>query len=222
MKKIWNLKGAFKLTINGDSIFLLEFDLVEDKISAMEKGFVFISNRLFLIRPWHLFIEQEIQEMKTFPIWLNLMNIPIHLWNAKGINMIASVLGIPFLTDKHTSARTRMNFARICIEIEADFDYPSSIPFSFGGKEFEVKVEYTWKTPTCLSCAYFGHSRGKCTTDVAKCNTDPSNKVLNIGWIPSANNGDKDGIGQMIETQGMSKEGVIVNGFKETSEKAKT
>ncbi|KAI3833005.1 hypothetical protein MKW98_025889, partial [Papaver atlanticum] len=63
---------------------------------------------------------------------------------------------------------------------------------------------------------------GKCTKDVAKCNMDPASKVLNMGWIPSVNNGDKEGVGQMLETQGMSKEGVIVNGFKETSEKEET
>lgn len=96
LKKIWKLKGKFLMTLNGDSIFIIEFDLEEDKVIAMEIGSVFISGRLFVIRPWHLFIEHSVQEMKTIPIWLNLYNIPTHLWNVKGISRIASVLGFPY------------------------------------------------------------------------------------------------------------------------------
>lgn len=208
MKEIWKLKGDFRLTINGDSIFLFEYDLAEYRITALEQGSVFISTRLFLICPWHLFVEQDIQEMKTFPIWLNLMNISIHLWNAKGISMIASVLGIPLLTDKHTLARTRMSFARVCIEIEADFSYPATIPMSFGGKEFEVQVEYSWKPPRCLACASFGHSSGKCSKD-------STHKVVKKKWVPKKANEDKEkekslNLGKGDSNNGEAAEDVIV------------
>lgn len=203
MKEIWKLKGGFRLTINGDSIFLFEFDLAEDRITAIEQGSVFISSRLFLIRPWHLFVEQDIQEMKTFPIWLNLKNIPIHLWNAKGISMITSVLGIPLLTDKNTLARTRMSFARVCIEIEADFNYPATIPMSFGGKEFEVQVEYSWKPPRCLACAFFGHSSGKCSKD-------STHKIVKKKLAPKKTNEDKEKEKFLNSGKGGSNNGEVV------------
>lgn len=210
MDKAWKLKGNYRLTIHEESMYVFEFDLDEDRVIAVELWFVTILNSLFLIRPWQAFIEQDILEMKSVPVWMNLRNVPIHLWNEKGLGMIASVLGVPLISDLHTLNRTRMRYVRVCVEMEANNEFPDSIPVLYDGKEFNVSVEYTRKPPRCLDCVTFGHSSSKCPK-VRKANK-------NI-WIPKLNRTTNGGVDHKEESQSIVKEVAIVDGTFELNGK---
>lgn len=56
------------------------------RVWVLEHGHIFISNRLFLIRPWHQDLEKELEELRTFPVWMTMKNIPLYLWNRIGIH----------------------------------------------------------------------------------------------------------------------------------------
>lgn len=77
---------------------------------------------------------------------VNLRQVPLYMWNVVGLGMISSNIGVPIMMDKQTLNRTRMSYARMCVEITADCEFSSSIPLIIDGKDtVEVKVEYTWK-----------------------------------------------------------------------------
>ncbi|XP_026389889.1 uncharacterized protein LOC113284604 [Papaver somniferum] len=84
-KRVWKLKGEMKMTLLGDAVFVFEFDSAEDRAMALEHGCLFISGQPFVVGPWSLMIEQELAELKTIPIWINLRNVRLHLWNSKGL-----------------------------------------------------------------------------------------------------------------------------------------
>lgn len=75
--------------------------------------------------------------------------------------MITSVVGALSFADHNILARTRMRYARVCIEMEEEF--LSFIHVLYDDKEFKVSIEYTWKPTRCKNCATFGHSCAKCS-----------------------------------------------------------
>ncbi|RZC64160.1 hypothetical protein C5167_025926, partial [Papaver somniferum] len=87
-KRVWKLKGEMKMTLLGDAVFVFEFDSAEDRAMALEHGCLFISGQPFVVGPWSLMIEQELAELKTIPIWINLRNVRLHLWNSKGLGWV--------------------------------------------------------------------------------------------------------------------------------------
>ncbi|XP_026397787.1 uncharacterized protein LOC113293345 [Papaver somniferum] len=78
------------------------------------------------------------------------------------------------MTDSHTALKTRMNFARICVEVDTDCTYPAEIPYRIDNEKFVVRAEYPWKPPSCTHCKSFGHPSGKCKLA-------PKTKTI---WIP--------------------------------------
>ncbi|XP_026428291.1 uncharacterized protein LOC113324182 [Papaver somniferum] len=125
-------------------------------------GCFFIADQLFMVRAWTPLLEREIAELKTIPIWLNFYNVPIHMWNVKGLSLIASYIGNPIMSDKNTLSRQRMNYAIVCVEIDVNCAYPSEVPLIVGGKRITIHVEYPWKPPRCSHCGIFGRSLEKC------------------------------------------------------------
>ncbi|XP_026459012.1 uncharacterized protein LOC113359628 [Papaver somniferum] len=161
--RAWKPKGAMQMTIHGESNYVFEFDNEEDRVAAIEYGPVFIASQMFLVRPWHPLIEQEIATMKSVPTWVNLRKVPLHMWNATALSKIASLIGKPIMMDKFTLSRSRMSFARVLVEIDFDYKYPLVVPVYYKGKHVvDVYVEYSWKPPVFSECSTFGHSLAKC------------------------------------------------------------
>ncbi|XVF66540.1 hypothetical protein PTKIN_Ptkin10aG0044800 [Pterospermum kingtungense] len=65
--------------------------------------------------------------LDTVPVWIQLSNVPLEMFNQKGIGYLASAVGIPLYMDKVTARRERLSFARVCVKIEADMEIPKSI-----------------------------------------------------------------------------------------------
>ncbi|OVA15714.1 protein of unknown function DUF4283 [Macleaya cordata] len=157
--KVWGLKGEFSLTIHGQSAFVFKFSCDEDRQMALEHGPVYIANRLFIVRTWQPFLEQEIAVLKSIPIWVCLKNVPLHMWNPKGLSSIASAIGKPIMMDNLTASGDRRSFARVCVEVSADDILLEAIPVLIDGhRKVNVTTEYSWKPQKCSSCKTFGHS----------------------------------------------------------------
>ncbi|XP_026458833.1 uncharacterized protein LOC113359390 [Papaver somniferum] len=206
INRAWKTKGNIQMTIHSESIFIFDFNCPEDRARALEMGSIFISNRLFIITPWSRPVEQEIAELKSLPVWMNFRNVPLFMWNKKGLSMIASFLGKPLMMDTQTLNKTRMNYARICVEVDVTCEFPDSFTFTLGGKD---KVEYSWKPSKCNECAVFGNSSLNFPKHIK-----PSQKVVqkwvqkkattNVdqeGWITKSKNGvqNNDSVTEVIE-----------------------
>lgn len=69
------------------------------------------------------------------PVWVNLYNIPLEYWNAKGLSYIASAIGRPLYADSMTESRKRISFARICVELDVSSDLIDSFELDMGDDE---------------------------------------------------------------------------------------
>ncbi|GAV89040.1 DUF4283 domain-containing protein, partial [Cephalotus follicularis] len=97
------------------------------------------------------------------PVWVKLMNIPMEYWTVQGLSRLASVLGSPLHMDPATESKQLISFARICVEMKADKDFPAVIKTRrSNGEVIEVKVEYSWRPPVCERCKVFDHRTRVC------------------------------------------------------------
>lgn len=96
-----------------------------------------------------------------------MKDVPIHLWNPKGLGKLASFIGVPLMLHKQTATTSRMTYARVCVEVNVDSDLPSQIDAMVGNVRIKVPVEYNWKPQKCSHCAVFGHTRDKCVVAAA-------------------------------------------------------
>ena len=93
----------------------------EDGMNAiLERGPWFITGRFLVLKKWernhNLSAEATVSKI---PVWALLYNVPVEYWTPKGLSYISSAIGKPLFADSTNLSRKRLNFARVCVEIEA-------------------------------------------------------------------------------------------------------
>lgn len=68
IKQTWRLKNEFVMKPYGDWMFSFEFGTEEDRLKVLEIGCIHIASQWFVVRPWQLFFEADLEDMKTIPI----------------------------------------------------------------------------------------------------------------------------------------------------------
>lgn len=66
-------------------------------------------------------------EASLVPAWINLPGLPIDCWSSEGISIIASLVGKPMYTNKHTKTVDRMSSARILVELDVSKELVRSV-----------------------------------------------------------------------------------------------
>ncbi|KAL0906030.1 hypothetical protein M5K25_024490 [Dendrobium thyrsiflorum] len=79
-----------------------------------------------------------------------------------GISRIASKVGIPLAVDPLTAKKTRLTYARVCIQVTCEAKYPDEIPISLDGDEFCLKVQYEWHPTPCDLRKSITHAPSSC------------------------------------------------------------
>ncbi|XVF68220.1 hypothetical protein PTKIN_Ptkin10aG0187500 [Pterospermum kingtungense] len=93
----------------------------------LEGGPWHIQNHPLILRKWKAELEILDFSMDRLPIWFELHNVPLELFNQKGISYIASAIGNPLYTDKFTALQQRLVFAKVCVKVEACAKIPKEI-----------------------------------------------------------------------------------------------
>ncbi|KAF5204535.1 Rna exonuclease [Thalictrum thalictroides] len=157
------LNGVVEITADKD-LFYFNFNEPADKQKVIDGGPVFIAGRIFMIQPWSEKIEEQRHGIKTIPIWIKLFDVPKSLWTREGLSFIASMVGEPICMDDQTASISRLNFARICVEVPVNHEYKKVVNFSMKEKSVDISIEYPWIPKSCTKCNKFGHSHQGCDT----------------------------------------------------------
>ncbi|KAF9619282.1 hypothetical protein IFM89_006469 [Coptis chinensis] len=166
LEKTWKTTASYEISTD-DDLFYFKFSNDEDRKTVLEGEPIFVADRIFMIRQWSEELEYQRSLINTIPIWVKFSAVPKQLWTRRGISMIASRIGKPLSWDVATKNRQRLNFARVCVEVNVQCKYPKSLRFKLGGDRIAtVGVEYPWTPPTCTVCKRFGHNTNKCPNRV--------------------------------------------------------
>jgi len=113
-----------------------------------------------VLQQWHPRMQFDKNKISTLPVWIRLHGLPFPLWSKQGLSLAASMVGRPLSCDESTYNCTRLEYARICVEIDASLPYIHGfdIDSPLSSEPIAIKVEYEWKPTRCAKCSVFGHS----------------------------------------------------------------
>jgi hypothetical protein len=182
MIKQWNFVKLPDMYYNNEGYFVLRFHSHKERDDVLLKGPYTIRNMPMLLAEWKPNFNLKNDMMRTIPVWVQLPQLPLHLWGPKNLGKITSVLGTPLMTDECTANRYRISYARILVEIDVTQELITEITITNEkGDKMQQQVEYEWRPPYCSKCHRFGH---KCEEKQQK---NPTKK-----WIPKENKNQED------------------------------
>lgn len=76
---------------------------------------------------------------------------------------MASVIRKPLYMDSITLVGDRLDFVKVCVEIDSSSTFPGKIEFALSNGEYmDIVVEYARKPKACPWCNIFGHDIKDC------------------------------------------------------------
>ncbi|PKU76950.1 Uncharacterized protein MA16_Dca001556 [Dendrobium catenatum] len=126
------------------------------------KGAWFFHGKPFLFQKWTKNFHPTRENFTTVPIWVRVHNLPLVCWNSEGISKIASKIGIPIAVDALTAAKTRLTYARICIQVSTTSLFPDLVSVSIEGEILKLQIQYEWKPSPCDTCSSLAHTSSQC------------------------------------------------------------
>ncbi|XP_039047666.1 uncharacterized protein LOC120188249 [Hibiscus syriacus] len=153
-----------KVSLAGPNLFVFSFLDVGLREWVLENGPWHIQNKPLILRDWTPGMKKLSFDLSLLPIWVQLYNVPLELYSQKGLSYIANALGKPLFMDSITASRQRLEFAKICVEIEAGAIIPEFIQVLLkNGSYVNVRVLVPWFPRCCALCKSFGHLASSCT-----------------------------------------------------------
>ncbi|KAF7143115.1 hypothetical protein RHSIM_Rhsim05G0103400 [Rhododendron simsii] len=188
--RIWDKFGITDVLSNDDGFYFFLFNKDDAYKRILDSGPWHIGGRLVVLKKWEPQMSFVKDQLVKIPIWVQFFNVPLEYWTAAGLSYVASAIGRPLYADSVTAKCKRLNYARVCVEIEVGATLPLSFDLRFdNGKEVEIKVKYPWKPLQCLECLVFGHSEAGCLEN-HHAQVHTSNQV----WVAKAGKSTEVGI----------------------------
>ncbi|GAV77646.1 LOW QUALITY PROTEIN: Exo_endo_phos domain-containing protein/DUF4283 domain-containing protein, partial [Cephalotus follicularis] len=163
LEKKWRKWGAVSVIIGDNGTFLFKFDNSAARDLVLSNGPWEVWGAYLALRRWEEGMSLSKDSFSSIPVWFKLANVPSELWTKSGLSYVASALGVPLCMDATTTAGNRLSFARVCIEMKASSNFPTSYKVRRrNGTLVEVMVQYAWKPSPCSVCKVFEHSSKQC------------------------------------------------------------
>ena len=219
--KLWGKHEMPEISTTDNGLYLFRFRDMVARDWVMENGPWYIAGRPIILRVWQPSMEMLNIQLTSLPIWVKFYNIPLEYWTNTCLSYIASAVGKPLHMDSLTENRTRLSFARICIEVDLSSKFPKTARLNLGnGKCTTIRIEYPWVPQNCSHCQVFGHKISHCPVYKAppvsvscmpsgtkivghgncdKVNADSCSKILHV-----ATPGEKwrDGVDSVVDSIG--------------------
>ncbi|KAL1560997.1 peroxidase [Salvia divinorum] len=101
-------------------------------------------------------------EIPIVALWCNVLALPVHLFEESALIAIGNLLGHAVQVDRATISRSRVSFARICVEVDISQSIPEEISLDIAGKRVTLKVKWDKIPLYCGECRHVGHNADNC------------------------------------------------------------
>ncbi|KAL9237186.1 hypothetical protein vseg_011768 [Gypsophila vaccaria] len=166
---------------------------MEMKTQVLQSGYYLFDNKPLIYKEWTKDLDLKKEVIQSVPVWVKLNQLPLKFWG-KSLPKISGLLGNFFKCDTATEQKTRLDFARVMLELKVDQHCPEEIRFKDEmGEVVRIGIDYEWKPITCSKCNGMGHQQTECRKGTVQKRTMLVQKV----WRPVQKEGKKDG-GQHI------------------------
>ncbi|XP_062114012.1 uncharacterized protein LOC133825027 [Humulus lupulus] len=162
IKRVWGHLRIAQIARMTMGLTMVKFNDEAMRDHVLENGVLQFDRKPVIIRPWIADLS-AIRLIRSVPLWIRLHDLGLQYWGSKCISALVSTIGKPLLVDKFTRERSRIQFARVLVEMEITDNPPRSIQFiNEYGQIMEQGVEYEWLPTKCKVCSGFGHSMVDC------------------------------------------------------------
>ena len=158
--RVWRPFGLENVMTTTNGFMLFRFKTEEELQAVLEKGPWMFGGKTIILQQWHPRFKFDKSKISTLPVWIRLHGLPFPLWSKQGLSLAASMVGRPLSCDELTYSCTRLDYARLCVELDAalPFIHSFDIDCPLSAEPITVTVEYEWKPSRCGKCNVFGHS----------------------------------------------------------------
>ncbi|XP_031401075.1 uncharacterized protein LOC116211024 [Punica granatum] len=155
---LWGRQGKVMVSTMG-SLFIFQFPNEDAMTWVLETGPWHVERKFMMLQRWSPAFTEEELSIKKMPVWVQLRRIPLQYFHPKGISFLASAIGKPLYMDRATALRSRLDYAKVCIEVEVENEIPNNLTVDLGNEHtVEVLVDTPWLPAKCDQCKVFGHS----------------------------------------------------------------
>uniref|UniRef100_A0A6N2LTQ3 DUF4283 domain-containing protein n=1 Tax=Salix viminalis TaxID=40686 RepID=A0A6N2LTQ3_SALVM len=157
--RVWKTGGLESVMSTTNGFWLFRFQTEDQMHAILERGPWMFGGKAIILQQWHPQFVFDKNRISKLPVWIRLHGLPFSLWSRKGLSVAASMVGKPLSCDEATYCCTRLDFARVCVEIDAElpFTHNFDIQTPCAKDPLHIEVEYEWKPSRCESCKLFGH-----------------------------------------------------------------
>ncbi|KAL2228612.1 UNVERIFIED_CONTAM: hypothetical protein Sindi_1840900 [Sesamum indicum] len=183
---VWPALREVTATTNG--FFFFQFKTVFDMEEIIEGGSWLFQGQPIVLQKWEPGMAMRKLKHTQVPVWIKLRHLPMEFWTTEGLSSVASGVGKPLYPDAITRACTRLDFARVCVMIDATQKLHNHIIVVAPDEEgretpCKVDVEYEWLPPKCTTCTSLGHSDKDCALNKTR---KPRKPTVNV-YVPKVN-----------------------------------
>ncbi|XP_062115338.1 uncharacterized protein LOC133829622 [Humulus lupulus] len=165
IKRVWGHLGIVQISRMTLGLTLVKFNDEATRDHVLENGVLQFDRKPVIVRPWTADLS-AIRLIHSVPLWIRLHDLGLQYWGSKCISALVSTIGKPLLVDKFTKDRSRVQFARVLVEMEITDNPHHSFQFiNEHGQVVEQGIEYEWLPTKCKSYSGFGHTMADCRKD---------------------------------------------------------
>ncbi|XP_062118489.1 uncharacterized protein LOC133832121 [Humulus lupulus] len=165
IKRVWGHLGIAQIARMTMGLTMVKFIDEATRDHVLENGIIHFDRQSVIVRPWTADLS-DVHLVRSVPLWIRLHDLGLQYWGSKCLSAQMSTIGNPIMVDKFTRERSRIQFARVLVEMEVTDNPPKSIQYiNELGQMMEQGVEYEWLPIKCKTCAGYGHSMTDCRKD---------------------------------------------------------
>ncbi|KAJ6887634.1 hypothetical protein NC652_028790 [Populus alba x Populus x berolinensis] len=158
--RAWRQYGLESVMTTTNGFIIFRFNTADEMQTVLEKGPWMFGGKNIILQQWHPRFQFDKNKISTLPVWIRLHGLPFPLWSRQGLSLAASMVGRPLSCDELTYNCSRLEYARLCVEVDAALPFVHSFeiesPLSIA--PITVTVDYEWKPQSRAKCNVFGHS----------------------------------------------------------------
>nr|TKR98215.1 hypothetical protein D5086_0000205750 [Populus alba] len=145
--RAWKRYGLEDVMTTAGGFMIFRFNTVDDMQGVLEKGPWMFGGKAIILQQWHPHLVLDKNKINKLLVWIRLHGLPFPLWSKSGLSLSVSMVGRPLSCDEQTFNSTRLDFARVCIEIDAALPliHEFEIETPLSAEPILIKVEYEWK-----------------------------------------------------------------------------
>jgi len=134
-KRLWQSQGLIEVLSNNSGFNFFRFESQESMLKVFDEGSYHFAGRQFITKCWEPSMNLAKETYSSIPLWIKIHNLPLKGWSLKGISIMASQIGRSLYANPRTEDRSRLGYARVCVNVDVCSKFPKFIDIDQGYDE---------------------------------------------------------------------------------------